>query len=59
MLTRYNFQTSKGAAQFSWAFPLISNLKGYVQYFSGYGYSLIDYDAYQRVLGLGIHIEFR
>jgi phospholipase A1 len=58
LLTRYNFSTDKGAAQLSWAFPLVSNLKGYVQYFSGYGYTLIDYDAYQRVLGLGVLIDF-
>lgn len=58
LLTRYNFSTDKGAAQLSWAFPLVSNLKGYIQYFSGYGYTLIDYDAYQRVLGLGVLIDF-
>jgi phospholipase A1 len=59
LMTRHNFQTGKSAVELSWAFPLISNLKGYVQYFSGYGYTMIDYNAYQRVLGLGIHIEFR
>ncbi|WP_243656733.1 phospholipase A [Paucimonas lemoignei] len=58
LLTRYNFQSDKGAAQLGWAFPLVSNLKGYVQYFTGYGYSLIDYDAYQRVLGLGLLVAF-
>ncbi|HZW20736.1 phospholipase A [Noviherbaspirillum sp.] len=58
LLTRYNFNTDKGAAQLGWAFPLTSRLKGYVQYFSGYGYSLIDYDAYQRVLGLGVLVTY-
>lgn len=58
LLSRYNFSTNKGAAQISWAFPLISNLKGYVQYFSGYGHSLIDYNAYQRVAGLGVLVNF-
>lgn len=57
-LTRYNFSTDKGAVQLGWAFPLKSNLKGYVRLFSGYGYSLIDYNAYQRVIGLGVLINF-
>jgi phospholipase A1 len=58
LLTRYNFSTNKGAVQLGWAFPLVSNLKGYVQVFSGYGHTLIDYNAYQRVLGLGILINY-
>ncbi|MGV3741247.1 MAG: phospholipase A [Burkholderiaceae bacterium] len=58
LLARHNFQTDKGAGQLSWAFPLVSNLKGYVQYFAGYGYTLIDYNAFQRVVGLGVLVEF-
>ena len=58
LLTRYNFQTDKGAAQLAWTFPLVSNLNGYLQYFAGYGQTLIDYDAFQRVLGLGVLVDF-
>jgi phospholipase A1/A2 len=58
-LTRYNFSTGKGALQLGWAFPLESNLKGYVRLFSGYGHSLIDYNAYQKAIGLGVLINFR
>jgi len=58
LLTRYNFNTDKGAAQLGWAFPVNSRLKGYIQYFTGYGYSLIDYNAYQRVLGLGVLVTY-
>ncbi|MFC7516453.1 phospholipase A [Herbaspirillum sp. GCM10030257] len=58
LLTRYNFHTDKGAAQVSWAFPLTSKLKGYVQYFTGYGYTLIDYDDFQRVLGIGLQVDY-
>jgi phospholipase A1 len=53
-LLRRNFQTERGAVQLSWAFPLAGHFKGYVQYFSGYGQSLIDYNYYQNVLGLGL-----
>jgi phospholipase A1/A2 len=58
ILARHNFSTDKGAVQLGWAFPLQSNLKGYLRLFSGYGYSLIDYNAYQRVIGLGVQINF-
>jgi phospholipase A1 len=59
LLLRRNFHTDKGAAQASWTFPLASNLNGYVQFFSGYGYSLIDYNAMQHVLGLGLLVKFQ
>ena len=58
LLTRYNFNTDKGAAQLGWTFPVNSRLKGYIQYFSGYGYTLIDYNAYQRVWGLGVLVTY-
>jgi phospholipase A1 len=53
-LLRRNFSTGRGAVQLSWAFPLAGHIKGYTQYFSGYGQSLIDYNYYQNVVGLGV-----
>jgi phospholipase A1 len=53
-LVRRNFSTGRGAVQLGWAFPLAGHFKGYAQYFSGYGQSLIDYNYYQNVLGLGL-----
>jgi phospholipase A1 len=57
-LLRRNFSTNHGAVQASVAFPLVVNLKGYVQAFAGYGQSLIDYNYAQKSLGLGILMDF-
>ena len=51
---RHNFHTSRSAVQAAWAFPLSGNLKGYAQAFAGYGQSLIDYNYFQRSVGLGL-----
>lgn len=58
MLARYNFQSHKGGTQLGWTFPITSQLRGYVQAFSGYGYSLIDYNASQKVVGTGILLNY-
>jgi phospholipase A1 len=47
---------NKGALEFSWSFPLKDRIRGYFQYFDGYGESLIDYDRSIRRIGLGISI---
>ncbi len=56
LMVRYNFRPSdsKGAAQLEWSFPLTQKLKGYAQYFYGYGESLIDYNARTNRIGIGI-----
>jgi len=47
----------KGALELSYSFPLYGKLKGYLQYFNGYGQSLIDYNARANSFGIGVAIS--
>ena len=46
---------NKGAVQLDWFFPIFnSGFYGYLQYFSGYGESLADYNRHIDKIGLGV-----
>lgn len=57
-MSRNNLESefSRGAVELSWSFPLGSYpyMHGYLQYFSGYGESLIDYNQYTNRVGVGL-----
>jgi len=55
---RGNAAKGKGAVQAGWFTPpLIGPLRGYVQVFSGYGESLIDYNWNQTTIGAGVALN--
>lgn len=47
-------QTNHATYDVSYTFPISKNIRGMVRYFNGYGYSLIDYNAKQEAIGIGI-----
>jgi len=55
---RGNVSKHKGAVQLGWfSRPLFGPVRGYVQFFSGYGESMIDYNWNQTTIGAGIALS--
>ncbi len=45
---------NKGAVEVGWSYPFTSHLRGFVQYFNGYGESLIYYNESTQRLSIGV-----
>ncbi len=56
-LVRGNPSTRRGALDVVVSFPLFGKFRGMLQYFNGYGDSLIDYDRFQQRLGIGVALS--
>jgi phospholipase A1 len=57
-MARGNVGTGKGAVQLGWFTPkLVGPMRGYVQLFSGYGESMIDYNWNQTTIGVGLALN--
>ncbi|MGD9877572.1 phospholipase A [Desulfococcus sp.] len=59
LVFRNNLRSSgnKGAVELGWSFPLYKKLKGYVQYFNGYGQSILDYNDSANTIGVGLALS--
>jgi phospholipase A1 len=48
---------NRGALQLDWAFPFsirkMEHFSGYIQYFNGYGETLLDYNKSSNRIGIG------
>ncbi|MCP4118239.1 MAG: phospholipase A [Desulfobacteraceae bacterium] len=55
MMVRNNldFNDNRGAFQVEWTYPLNERVSWYLQYYTGYGESLLDYDHTVNRLGIG------
>jgi phospholipase A1 len=61
LMLRNNLESGfeKGTVQATWSFPLWNYpyLKGYVQWFNGYGESMIDYNQHSNSIGIGFALS--
>lgn len=55
--TLFQHQGQRASAELSYSFPLSVHFNGYIQFFSGYGQSLIEYNHRTNSVGVGIALS--
>ena len=48
---------NRSGYELDWSFPFSKRIKGLLQYYNGYGESLIDYNVWTRRAGFGVLVE--
>jgi len=48
---------NRSGYELDWSFPFSKRIKGLVQFYNGYGESLIDYNAWTQRVGVGVLVE--
>ncbi len=54
---RNSFKTGKGSVELGWSVPISESVRFYVQLYSGYGETLIDYDSRMQRIGMGFMLN--
>ena len=57
LLNSLRSSDNKTSVEFGYSFPMGGSIKGFVQYYNGYGESLIDYNNRTQRFGLGIMLN--
>jgi len=59
LMLRNNLRSpdNRSGYELDWSFPFSKRIKGLVQFYNGFGESLIDYNVRQQRLGLGMLVE--
>jgi phospholipase A1 len=59
VMLRNNLRTdnNRGALQLEWSFPLVENVSGHIQFFTGYGENLLDYNQSASRISVGFILK--
>lgn len=57
LLNNLRSDNNRTSVELSYSFPMGDTIKGYIQYYNGYGESLIDYNERTHRIGIGIMLN--